>query len=107
MQNPFRPATQIERRSYQASKIDQIMATADELDAILGHTAPGSPDGKTDAEFYAITNQGEYLELWNWKDGGYLGRDFDEREMRAFSVWYSNAEALQQLRYWLAIHRKS
>ncbi len=107
MDNPFRPATDQERRNYQTYKMDEVNATADELNDILGHTAPGGADGKTDAEFYAMTTQGEYIELWNYKDAGYLGLEFDPKEMRPFSVWYSKNEALQQLRYWLAIHRKS
>lgn len=112
--NPFRPATEEERYAWQGGKLNEVYATGNELKAILGHTLPGGPDGKTDVEFCSMTNQGELISLWNWKDGGYELADDEELDLEEFmaegrnwSVYYTNPEALQQLRYWLAVHRKS
>jgi hypothetical protein len=74
---------------------------------VLGTPRPGSDDGKTDAEWCAVNEQGEIIWIWNWKDGRFIGREFDPSKYRYFSVWHSDPIVVYQLRSRIAANRSS
>lgn len=78
-------------------KMDELYATADEISIMLGSPEGESPDGKVDAEWIAVNDDGEFINLWNYKDAGYLGIEFDPAAYRNFSVWYTDKSALIEL----------
>ncbi len=108
MLNPFKTATEDDRQDFKCGgKMAEIEASANEIIELLGQPEEGSADGKTDVEFYALNDFGDLINLWNWKDGGYIDEEFDYGAYRFFSVWYSDPRALEQFGYWLNLMRKS
>lgn len=84
-------------RRMHISKFDSIYTNATTLVELLGNPSPGGADGKTDVEFNARYGD-EFISIWNYKDGAYVGIDFDMDEDREFSVWYSNPVAFEALK---------
>lgn len=86
-------------------KIDELYATADEISIMLGSPDEGSGDGKTDVDWIAVSDDGEFINLWNWKDGNWAGVDFDPAAYRHFSVWYTDKSALIELHRAISLQR--
>jgi len=56
-------------------KIDDVKATFDQLESLLGPpTHEGSPDNKVDF-IWSLDVDGSLVELWNYKDGPGYGHD--------------------------------
>ncbi len=104
----FRKCTNGEIEKMENSyKMGDVLASADEISILLGEPMLGSGDAKTDVEWIAINSQQEFVALWNWKDGQWLGEEFDPAAFRHFSIWFSDQQAYDEFVYWLAIQRKS
>lgn len=102
-------------RDFQTHKKASLTCSVEDLVAIVGEphwrgTAGFHDDEyKVDCVWYIENAAGRYIELWNYKDGGYLGVEANSprwrAEVRQFSAWYSDKAFFELLRIKIARHR--